>query len=227
MSTGQGLHSLATIIKRSAVYSPRVKLNKYRLEAATSRLEDLAQASGVPVVNAKDTAGSDVASPSSYTAPRPPPPAVEDPQMIISFDQNVIDGKLKPFLELTKSFAGPSVIESVCAYVQLRSVLIHFLKATLVQKQFTDLRTLLVIVGHSSKPDQKTLETLVAPFEPTMQLIARLKEDNRKDRDWYNHLAVLADGAPSLGWVINVSFCWLLPSYSVQFSLRPAPSSAK
>lgn len=177
MSTG--LHSLATIIKR--------------LEAATSRIEDLAQSSGWPTT--KDVTSSDLASPSSYAAPPaplappppPPPPMVEDPQIVIAFDQTVVDGKLKPFLELTKSFASASVIES----------------ATLVEKQFADLRAVLVMVGQCVQPDQKTVESTMAHFEPTMKAIINLKEDNRKDREWYNHLAVLAGGAPSLGWVID------------------------
>lgn len=46
--------------------------------------------------------------------PPPPPPApMEVPRSVEAFDENIVDGKLKAFVELTKSFASPLVIEQV------------------------------------------------------------------------------------------------------------------
>jgi len=37
----------------------------------------------------------------------------ETPKSVSAFQENVINGKLKPFIESTQSFAGPNVIEVV------------------------------------------------------------------------------------------------------------------
>lgn len=37
----------------------------------------------------------------------------ETPKSVVVFDEVVIDGKLKPFIELTSSFAGAPVVEIV------------------------------------------------------------------------------------------------------------------
>lgn len=92
-----------------------------RLEAATSRLEDLAisQASGpAPKFGegAVDKGPSDVSG-AAVPPPPPPPPlpaAMADiPRSVEAFDENIINGKLKAFVDLTKSFASPLVIEQV------------------------------------------------------------------------------------------------------------------
>jgi adenylyl cyclase-associated protein len=64
------------------------------------------------------SASSQIAS----AIPVPPPPSLpphesepphEDPKVIAVFDDAVIEGKLKPFVELTRDFAGDSVKEQV------------------------------------------------------------------------------------------------------------------
>ena len=96
-----------------------------RLEAATSRLEDLA-AEGSPQSQSHRgnstpdeptphvaAATEDASLSSAPPKPAPAPAIVEDPQSVVAFDELVIEGKFKPFLALTKSFAPPSVIEQV------------------------------------------------------------------------------------------------------------------
>jgi adenylyl cyclase-associated protein len=58
--------------------------------------------------------------PSAIPVPPPPPPPLnasepphEDPKFVAAFDDAVIEGKLKPFVELTRDFAGDSVKEQV------------------------------------------------------------------------------------------------------------------
>jgi adenylyl cyclase-associated protein len=52
------------------------------------------------------------------TAPKPAaaagPPA-EVPKIVRAFQEQVLDAKLKPFVEFTKTFAGASVVETVRA----------------------------------------------------------------------------------------------------------------
>ncbi|KAI9056890.1 hypothetical protein FKP32DRAFT_1585029 [Trametes sanguinea] len=182
MASG-GLHSLATIIKR--------------LEATTSRLEDLAGLATSYLPPAAQAAVASTAPSASVNAePRPvPPPAphapapvavpAETPKSVVAFDEQIIEGKLKPFVELTKSFAIPSVVEQV----------------SLVEQEFKDLRELLLVAASCKKPEQAEFEKLLAPLQKDIEAITRAKEANRKDREWFNHLSAVAEGAPCVGWV--------------------------
>ncbi|KAI0350239.1 hypothetical protein OH77DRAFT_1431240 [Trametes cingulata] len=186
MSAG-GLHSLATIIKR--------------LEATTSRLEDLASlATSYLPPPAQGTAAAAAnasvnAEPTPVPPPPPPPPAraaiagpvgsIELPRSVVAFDEQIVDGKLKPFVELTKSFASSSVIELV----------------GLVEQEYKDLRELLLLAASCRKPEQGEFEKLLGPLQKDIEAITRAKEANRKDREWFNHLSTVAEGAPAVGWV--------------------------
>ncbi|KAL5490425.1 SRV2 [Sanghuangporus weigelae] len=179
MSQG-GLHSLATIIKR--------------LEAATSRLEDLAvaQASGTAPKFAEGSVDKGISDASGAAAPPPPPPPpplpaamTGIPRSVEAFDENIINGRLKAFVELTKSFASPLVIEQV-GYVE---------------NVFKGLRSLLLTVGSCTKPDSKTFATLQEPIAKEVMAVMQVPEKNRKERVWYNHLMVISEGIPSVGWV--------------------------
>ncbi|KAI1788499.1 cyclase-associated protein [Ganoderma leucocontextum] len=188
MASG-GLHSLATIIKR--------------LEATTSRLEDLASLATSylpPSAQGAVAAASTVTSTSSTnTEPTPVPPPgphpqatvtnpaapAETPRSVVAFDEQVINGRLKPFVELTKSFASPSVVEQV----------------GLVEQEFNDLRKLLLVAASCKQPGQAEFEKLLEPLHKDIEAITRAKEANRKDREWFNHLSTIAEGAPCVGWV--------------------------
>ncbi|KAI0648265.1 adenylate cyclase associated N terminal-domain-containing protein [Trametes meyenii] len=185
MASG-GLHSLATIIKR--------------LEATTSRLEDLASlaTSYLPPAAQVAANASSNASANSEPTPVPPPPppplaaipppvvSEEIPESVTAFDERILEGKVKPFVELTKSFASPSVIEQ---------------QVGLVEQEFKDLRELILIAATCKKPDQAEYEKLLAPLQKDIEAITRAKEANRKDREWFNHLSTVAEGAPCAGWV--------------------------
>lgn len=90
-----------------------------RLEAATSRLEDIATENDSKAPKSDEL--RDEPSPSTFNAvpaASVPPPAsavaVVDPPTVVDFDAVIVQGKLKPFLELTRSFAGATVVEQVC-----------------------------------------------------------------------------------------------------------------
>ncbi|PCH38464.1 hypothetical protein WOLCODRAFT_136295 [Wolfiporia cocos MD-104 SS10] len=171
MSQG-GLHSLATIIKR--------------LEAATSRLEDLANLPQ-PGLVAGIRDGTQSSEPTPVPPPLAPPPALvaETPRSVEVFDEVIIEGNLKPFVDLTKSFAVASVVEQV----------------DILDREFRDLRGVLLAAGSCKKPDRAEFETLLVPLQKDIQEITHAKETNRKDRDWTNHLAMVAEGATVAGWV--------------------------
>ena len=82
-----------------------------------------------------------VPPPHAPSEPAPPPLVtieVEVPRSVSAFDETVIEGKLKPFVELTKSFAAPSVIEQVSVYLQRRVT-----QTTVIDPNFIDRRFLL------------------------------------------------------------------------------------
>lgn len=127
--------------------------------------------------------------PPAPAAPAAPAPSDEVPAFVTAYDERVIEGKLKPFVELTKSFAVGSVIEQV----------------EVLEKEFIDLREVLVIAGACKNPDQAEFEKLLGPLQKDIETITRMKEANRKDREWWDHLSAVAAGAPSVGWITVVS----------------------
>ncbi|KAH9923947.1 cyclase-associated protein [Epithele typhae] len=169
MASG-GLHSLATIIKR--------------LEATTSRLEDLASlATSYLPPSAQAAAAAAAASPSSANAePTPvPPPAAPatasaTPQSIVAFDERVIGGKLKPFLVLTKEFAPPLVNEQVRLY----------------EAELMEMRNMVVLFEACTKPDAALLAQILTPLD---------KASTPSLGDWADHLKMITAAAPSAGWV--------------------------
>jgi len=108
-----------------------------RLEASACRLEDIADVlndrgrsvtygetnssvrhstgtSNAPGATSAVAGAS--ASPGQVATTAPPAAAVtsEDAKLVVAYKEDVIEKKLKPFLDLTKGFAGPNVVELVC-----------------------------------------------------------------------------------------------------------------
>ncbi|KAG7092399.1 hypothetical protein E1B28_008756 [Marasmius oreades] len=177
MSSSQGLHSLTTIIKR--------------LEAATSRLEDLAASTSHKPIEGTKEISPPVSSPPP-PPPLPPPstpaPAIQEvPKSVVAYDESIVKAKLTPFLELTRSFAGASVVEIT----------------DLIEQQFKDLHDLLLMTSTCTKPGDNELQEVLSPIKTNIEAITRMKEANRKDRDWFPHLMVLGEGAQFIVWVIQ------------------------
>lgn len=74
-----------------------------------------------------------------------------------------------------------------------------------MEKEFTDLRALLLLASSCQKPDDAGFGDLLGPLQKDILAITKLKEANRKDRDWFTHLSTVAEGAPCAGWVTVVS----------------------
>ncbi|KZS98991.1 hypothetical protein SISNIDRAFT_403150 [Sistotremastrum niveocremeum HHB9708] len=162
-----GLHSLATIIKR--------------LEAATSRLEDLAQ-HGSGQVQQPTTTTEAPPVPSSDASKGPV--AVEDPRSVKLYDENVVNGKLVPWVQLSHTLGGP-VDE----------------QAKLVAKQFSTLRAILLMAAACKKPTQEAFGELLGPLQQDIQAITKIKEDRRFGKEWFNHLTTVSEGASCVGWI--------------------------
>jgi adenylyl cyclase-associated protein len=109
----------------------------------------------------------------------------EDPRSVVAYDETVVEAKLKPFLDLTRSLGGESLIEQV----------------TLVEKEFAGLRAVILTAASCQKPDQKTFGELLGPLQTNIEAITRLRHPSRKDKDWTNHFITVAEGAPCVGWI--------------------------
>jgi len=73
-----------------------------------------------------------------------------------------------------------------------------------MEKQYQFMRETIVTANACKKPDAKTFETVLLPkVQASAETLSRFKEANRKERDWFTHLTVLAEAAPVVGWVAN------------------------
>ncbi|KAG6874080.1 hypothetical protein C0995_006937 [Termitomyces sp. Mi166 len=190
----------------------REQSQQLSLEAATSRLEEIAElnstiaprlgstdsSSGFPSVAPIASSPSPTVSAPPPPPPPPPPPAIpplppvvpgvpEVPKSVTAFDEIVIGPKVKPFVELTKSFATAPVIEL----------------ADLIANQFQDVRSLILLSANCQQPDQKTREGLLMPLLAGIEEVTRAREKNRKERDWFGHITFLSEVGAHVGWVVN------------------------
>lgn len=69
---------------------------------------------------------------------------------------------------------------------------------------FLELRYYLIIVTSCTQPNKETVEELLVPLKKTIEVVAKMSETCRKDRDWGTHIAVVAESAPIVGWVVEV-----------------------
>jgi adenylyl cyclase-associated protein len=177
----------------------------YRLEAATSRLEDIASSSfdpatstsPTPTANGTAAVGASIAgttaagallspkasesSQATVTAPTPPKPA-DLPDVIKDYDA-LIDGDLAKFVALSEAL-DPLLAEQAHA----------FKSAWDVQRKF------LLITTKAKKP---SMDGLIKSLQPTQEAILKVESVREKNRGspWKDHLSMVSDGTGTLGWV--------------------------
>lgn len=175
-----------------------------RLEAATSRLEDIAQSSfELPgaVSGLQTTTGSkpsvptltspapgSLSSPQTAIGPSPPAPAPEPvPESIEEFDA-LISQSLANWVELSNNIGG-LVAE----------------QAAKVVEAFKEQRKFLLITTKAKKPDLKgagmsVFQDLVKPIGNLMTAVGSIKDSNRGDPN-YNNLCTVSESMMALSWV--------------------------
>ncbi|RAK71645.1 adenylate cyclase-binding protein [Aspergillus fijiensis CBS 313.89] len=169
MASGSHMHNLTTLIKR--------------LEAATSRLEDMAMSLDDP--NSPKTIGA-IAAPETATpeTPKAAPPATPAappvPPQIQDFD-TLINEDVRTFVELGQKING-------LVGEQSRAV----------QQAFEAERTYLYVSTKAKKPDQQPPE-LMTELHNASDSINNIRESNRASH-LFNHLSAVAEGIVALGW---------------------------
>ncbi|KAH7022467.1 adenylate cyclase associated N terminal-domain-containing protein [Ilyonectria destructans] len=179
MAATNHMHNLTTLIKR--------------LEAATSRLEDIASSTDVP--NDIPASNPPIASPSVATAistppaaPAPPKPAAEAiPESIEEFD-NFLSSAVDKYVKLSNQLGG-----------------LVAQQAALVQKGLQEQRKFLLISTKAKKPDLSgpdmvAYQELLKPINEALMAVTDLKDKNRPD-PMYTQLSTVADGIMVLAWV--------------------------
>lgn len=160
-----------------------------RLEAATSRLEDIASSAlpagsdGLGSFNGASTSATPGATQSNTNASTPKlvaeaalPPAIE------AFDE-LVNSELKNWLELSGKLG--SVIEG---------------QSKAVEGAFAAERQFLFIANKAKKPDDRTLMELLKDLQANMEKTDEFRQSNREP-SLKDPLSMVADGVGSLGWV--------------------------
>ncbi|SAM71154.1 probable adenylyl-cyclase-associated protein CAP [Ustilago bromivora] len=176
-----GIGNLSTLIKR--------------LEAATSRLEDIAlhQTSGSSQRELTRAGAGALAGSSAKPPPPPPPPpaAVEqpkdDPPAVKAFDE-ALDQALDEYKQLSAKIGG-TVQEQAAA----------------VLKTFKAQRDLILLAAFSQKPAggaaSPVFVDLLKPLQAALTEVIEMRDENRGDKQLFNHLSTVSEGIPALGWV--------------------------
>ncbi|KAI8849428.1 adenylate cyclase-associated CAP [Chytridium lagenaria] len=144
-----------------------------RLETATLRLEEIVRSKeGAEVVS---HATRDISSSAADAKVIP---------TVAAFDE-LINGPLQTLLDLANSIGG----------------LVHE-QASHLKDAFFAQRAMIEIAANSKKPsDVPTLQALLAPTQKEIEAVVTLREKNRPSA-LFNHLSVLSEGIPALGWVV-------------------------
>jgi len=68
-------------------------------------------------------------------------------------------------------------------------------------KLLITLRSVLLQAATCRKPGQTAFVEILSPLRAGIEAVNRAKDAARKERDWSNHLTVIAEGAACVGWV--------------------------
>ncbi|TVY56407.1 Adenylyl cyclase-associated protein [Lachnellula cervina] len=164
----------------------------HRLEAATSRLEDMATSSiEIPKLNG-------VAPTPAPTGPLPPPPTISQtppqppkpvqallPEVVEDFDTFLV-GTVKKFVNLSDEIGG-AIAE----------------QASGVLRAFTAQRKFILITTKAKKPDQSSSQFLQLwkPIQEAATAVGDLRDANR-GKPTYNQLSAVGESITVLAWVI-------------------------
>lgn len=172
------MHNLTTLIKR--------------LEAATSRLEDIASSTIPPPSTPKTNGTTSVASPTVQAATPPTVVAptiqtiIEDPvpESISEFDA-LIQGPVKKYVNLSDEIGG--VVAE---------------QASGVLKAFVGQRRYILITTKSKKPamQDEPFKKLIKPTQDSFSAVDKIRKSNR-DSPYFINLSVVSESIGVLAWV--------------------------
>ncbi|KAF5559703.1 adenylate cyclase-associated, partial [Fusarium napiforme] len=191
MAANSQMHNLTTLIKR--------------LEAATSRLEDIASSTEPPTD--ATVLNQAIPSPPNPSLAAPPPPAVSDSDSkattpAAAKPESVAE-PLPESIEEFDAFLNTSVDKYVKLSHQLGGLVAE--QAALVKSGFQEQRKFLLISTKAKKPnlsgpDLPVYESLIKPINEALMAVTELKDANRPS-PMYTQLSTVSDGIMVLAWV--------------------------
>ncbi|RDA86632.1 hypothetical protein CP533_6875 [Ophiocordyceps camponoti-saundersi (nom. inval.)] len=169
MAVPANMHNLTTLIKR--------------LEAATSRLEDIATSTDLAPddlsVLHRSTTSAAHETPTGSSLSKPKEPL---PEFVEEFDA-ILESSINDYVRLSKDLGG------VVAQ-----------QAAEVLTGFQEQRKFLLITAKATKPDLTVYQQLLKPINEVLVSVTELKESNRPD-PMQPQLSAVADGIMMLAWV--------------------------
>lgn len=217
----QGVGSLSTLLKR--------------LEAATSRLEDiaLAQSPGPHLPSGASALHGLASTPALVHTPTTPAGgggtgegAGKDAK--VEAFEGLCIGPLGNFVRLSDSIGGlvaqqvsppPFLPPFLALTLHQKFKASHVSTAFLAQKSFVELASACTLLANTST----AFSTLLGPTQKALLLVVEVKEKNRSAREVSNQLNLVAEGIPALGWVTLVrreGFTLSPPPFVVGFEER-------
>lgn len=197
-----------------------------RLEAATSRLEDitvfqearLAEQETTTSKSVSETPSGTSSSPSTGGSKAAAPPAIvvaEPSPKLRSVAEPEDDPKsIAKFKEFQKEYIIPFVESSAAIDPAVQNAAATLADA--FQEQLGFLKTAL----KSKKPDltDPELAKLIGPISQKIAAVSEIKDANRSSK-FFNHLNTISEGAPALGWIVNDTPVSFIPEFkdSAQF----------
>ena len=189
MSSGIG--NLTTLIKR--------------LEAATSRLEDIAMAQSATTSDGSAASSSTVAGTATAVTANAPALSSEETATQRS-ELDAKDAVVSDDVPVVRAWDN----EVMSVYQKLAEKT-HALgpvmgkQVDLVGKALDEVRTLIVAASHCRKPEQGLNTAVVAeylqPLQTALKSVIEFREAHRGEKTFFNHLSTLSEGISSLGWV--------------------------
>ena len=73
-----------------------------------------------------------------------------------------------------------------------------------MERLYINLGGIIRIAAICKKPDQGTFADLLGDLQGDIEAISTIKDSNRKDRDWFNHLSLVSEGSPAVAWITVV-----------------------
>ncbi|KAL3418319.1 Adenylyl cyclase-associated protein [Phlyctema vagabunda] len=175
MAAPNNMHNLTTLIKR--------------LEAATSRLEDMASSAiEIPKSNGSSPQGG--ASTAAAAIASPPPPAapkaapIEVPEQVEEFDA-FISGAVKGYVSTSNGLGGPLAEQAASV-----------LKAFIAQRRF------ILVTTKAKKPDMNSpaFLSLLKPLQEAISTVNEIRDANRGKPE-FNQLSAVSESISVLAWV--------------------------
>lgn len=182
-----------------------------RLEAATSRLEDI-------TIFQHEIAGGE-GEPQEQKAIAGTPAAIADVQAVPVAIADVpvapaapaapaVSKSVTAFEEFLNSDITPFVETSASIDPIVKQAAEHFQNAFNAQVSFLD------IVSKTRKPDftDAKFAELLTPINQEIAKLTELKDSNRKSA-FFNHLNTLSEGAPVVGWIVTDTPVSFIPEF--------------